>query len=127
MFSGTVEKDKKYRAGREVCRHLAKCIEEGDISLTFLEVLEQEKEKVSNLCALVRKKSSPKSEFELLKCEIDEKISKLRKRVQACFKKFDSLESAINYGKKISNDVYQVNGIPTRHLTILKIVCVQRK
>ena len=89
-----------------------KCIKEGDISVTFLELLEQEKEKVSMLCAHVLNKSSPKSTPALLKREIDEKISELRNHVKDCFNKFELLESAINYGKKVSNDVYQVDGIP---------------
>ena len=78
-----------------------------------MEVLEQNKEKVSMLCAYVLNKSRPQANAANLKWGISDGISTLKAGVEKCFKEFELLESAINFGKKISNDVYPVDGIAT--------------
>ncbi|CAB4010650.1 E3 ubiquitin- ligase RNF213, partial [Paramuricea clavata] len=108
-----VEKSKKYQAGKHFCQQLEKCIKEGDITLSLLEVVDKERENVSMLCAIVLHKSMPEHDLGDLRKQILDEISSLTGVVEDCSEKFQLLESAINYGKKISNDVYPVNGVET--------------
>ncbi len=65
------------------------------------------------LCASVLKKFMPTCDHADLQEQILDQISTLTGVVKACHEKFQLLESAINYGKQISNDVYPVDGIET--------------
>jgi MoxR-like ATPase len=111
-FSGMVEKS-KCRAGKKICQQLEKYIKEGDISLSLLKIVYKKKEKVSMLCATVLNKSIPKGDLADLQKQILDRISELMHAAQDCLKKIEFLESAINCGNKISNDVYPVHKTET--------------
>ena len=108
-----VEKSKRCRAGERICQELTTCIKEGDISLSFLDVVFREKEKVSKLCASVLNKSVSIYDLADLQNQILDRISELAHVVEDCSQKFQLLGSAITYGKQMSNDVYPVHGIET--------------
>ena len=108
-----VEKSKKYRAGMKICQVLQTCIKKGDLSLTILDVVYKEKEKVSMLCASLLSKSMPKSDLSDLQNQILNRIDELVDVADDCSQKFQLLECALNYGIKLSNDVYPVHGIET--------------
>ncbi|CAB4036239.1 Hypothetical predicted protein, partial [Paramuricea clavata] len=107
----TVEKYKKYRAGKKICHQLERCIKHGNISLSFLEEVHKKKEKVSMLCASVLNNSTPNCDLADLQKQISDRIDELMHVADDCYQKFQLLESAISYGKKISNNVCTVQGI----------------
>ena len=113
LFSGRVEKLKQHRTGVKICQQLAVCIEKGSVSLGFLNILRNEAERVSLLCATVLLKSTSTLNATALQKQITDRIYELECIVEDCSKKFDLLESAIKYGKGLSADVYHVQGIDT--------------
>ena len=107
-----VEKSKKCEDGKKICQQLEKSIKEGDISLSFLDTVWKEKEKVSMLCASALN-TSMLNDLAALQKQISDRISELMHVVQDCSKKSQLLVFAINYGKQLSHGVYPVNGIET--------------
>jgi hypothetical protein len=104
------ENYRKYRAGKKICQQLETCIRNGNISLTLLELVGKEREKVSKLCASVLDKSMLNCDVEDLQKQISDRITELVHVADDCSQKFQLLECAINYGK-ILNDVCTVQGI----------------
>ena len=91
------EKSKKYHAGKLICQQLAERIRVGNVSLDLLKELHNHKREVSLLCSSVSSKQDSGQ-------SMDEKISELNRVVEDCPQKFQLLESAINYGKAVSNE-----------------------
>ena len=81
------------------------------MSLSFLKEVEKEREKVSKLCAIVRKESFPQSTLSDIQNQVLHRICELMGVEKDCSEKIELLGSAIKYGKKLSNDACPVNGV----------------
>ena len=109
-----VEYSRKCVAAKRVCERLKTCIENGDISVHFLEVVDKKKEEVSLLCASVLNKSVRKGDDRPdCRNQILNEISKLVHIREECSTKFQFLGEAITCAKTVSNDVCLVNGTET--------------
>ena len=97
-FLGAVH-SKKYQDGKGICQRLREKIEKCDITLDFVNVLDKEKRKVSMLCASTRGEQTSAQSFE-------KKITDMMYAVGDCSKKIQLLESTINYGEELWEEVY---------------------
>ena len=117
LFSEIVEQSKNCRTGKKICEQLAICIKESDVSVSMLKKIYNEKEKVSKLCASVLNDSiqtMTNSDLIDLQKEILGCISKLWHIEQDCSQNVQLLESAIELGKKLSNNIsYPIRGMKT--------------
>ena len=96
--------------GEETWLELQKCIVEGNLSLSFLKEVEKQKEKVADINAILHANSNV-SELVDWRQSCTDRISSLSHVQDDCSQKFSLLESVINYGKKVSEDIYSVDGI----------------
>ena len=94
-----------------ICEELETCIENGNISSNFLEVVDKEREKASLLCASVLNNSMQKSDLADIQKQILNQISDLVHIGDEYSKKIQLLDAAITFAKKISNGVCPVNDI----------------
>lgn len=97
----------------KIIEELERCIKESNVFLSLLAVVHKERIKVSSLCATVISKNVPNSYVANIEEQVLNQISKLVSVKEDCVSKIQLLESAINYGKKISSDIYPVHGINT--------------
>ena len=74
-------------------------------------MIKKERDKVSLLCAVVLNTTMPTSSLSDIQKQVLNRISELMGIVEDCSKKIQLLETAIKYGKKLSNDFCAVNGI----------------
>ena len=74
-------------------------------------MIKKERDKVSMLCAVVLNTTMPTSSLSDIRKQVLNRISELMGIVEDCSKKIQLLETAIKYGKKLSNDFCAVNGI----------------
>ena len=94
-----VEDCKEYQDGKEICQQLKEKIEKGDITIDLLKVLDNERKKVSMLCASVVAEQASVQTFE-------DKITELMGVVKDCSKKTNLPERTINHGKKLWKEIY---------------------
>ena len=115
---GMVKNSRKCLAAKRVCQQLERCIQNGNISINFLEVVAKEREKVSLLCASRSMgknvgNSTGKSDLTDCKNKILDEISKFTHIKEKYSTKFFSLKALITYANKISKDVCPVNDTET--------------
>jgi ABC-type multidrug transport system fused ATPase/permease subunit len=91
---------------------LKTCIEEGNVSIEFLEEIKNKTEKVTLLCASVTNYTSTFSTDKFKKGMVD-RISELTNIVQDCSEKFKLLGSMMDYGRKISDDIHSIQAFQT--------------
>ncbi|XP_028396105.1 uncharacterized protein LOC114520095 [Dendronephthya gigantea] len=100
--NGVFENSKKYQNGKLLSQQLAHNILVGNISPKFTQELAEVKENVSKLCASVNTKT--RESFE-------DRIAELKSVVKSFPPKFQCLEQAINFGKKLSHEVYPASEV----------------
>ena len=109
ISTGYLEVHKKFKDGKLICQHLNTCIEEGNVSVQFLEEIKRKNEKVAMLCAIVTRRTAASTvSTEKLKNDIMDRIARLTNIVQDCSEKFKLLGSLMDYGRKISDDIHSI-------------------
>ncbi|XP_028413785.1 uncharacterized protein LOC114536632 [Dendronephthya gigantea] len=95
-------KSKKKQVCKKICQKLGTCIEAGDISAKFVEMVGRKIEDVSILCAVVLHESVKSNcpIFDLQK-QISDKIISLMQAVNVCSEILKLLESTITYATMI--------------------------
>ncbi len=101
-----IKKFQKCQDVKKICKLLTQRIEEGDISVDLTRLLNKERKTVSKLCENVLTEQESRQSFE-------DKISELMHVVRDGAEKIQLLESAIKYGRKISDEVHPIRGIET--------------